>query len=183
MNEWIRAQSKARGGASTTLLIVGLSSVAIVMGVVGFVAGINARRAVDALRSDIETQGETLGALNENVGRVIGQMQQAVRQDIQRMDDRLNAMVGKVNKLSDARPVAATPAPVAAAADTAAPVSTSEPAPAAAPRASGKTYTVEEGDTFSRIAGKVGVSLSALIKANHDIDPQRIRVGQKINLP
>jgi LysM repeat protein len=183
MNEWIRDQSRARGGASTTLLIVGLSSVAIVIGVVGFVAGVNARRAVDALRLDLENQGITLGELNENVSRVVGQMQHAVRQDLQSMDERLNAMVGKVNKLTEARPAPAARDMVVAGPAAVAPVSAPAPASEAAPKVSGKTYTVEEGDTFSRIAGKVGVSLPALIKANHDVDPQRIRVGQKINLP
>ena len=47
------------------------------------------------------------------------------------------------------------------------------------------TYTVQPGDTLSRIAAKQGVSMSALMKANQ-LTPQQakmIRVGQKLKLP
>ena len=49
--------------------------------------------------------------------------------------------------------------------------------------ATGGSYTVEAGDNFSRIAKKVGVSLGALLEANPDADPRRLRIGQTINLP
>lgn len=45
-------------------------------------------------------------------------------------------------------------------------------------------YTVKAGDTLSSIAQEHGVSLNALISANPQIsNPDRIEVGQQINLP
>lgn len=44
-------------------------------------------------------------------------------------------------------------------------------------------YTIESGDTFARIAAKTGVSLQALLDANSDTDPRRLRIGQQIKIP
>jgi len=46
------------------------------------------------------------------------------------------------------------------------------------------TYTVKPGDNLSRIATRNGVSLAQLLQANPQIkDPNRISVGDQINLP
>lgn len=46
------------------------------------------------------------------------------------------------------------------------------------------TYTVKSGDSLGRIATHHGLSLGALLRANPQIDdPDRISVGQKINVP
>ena len=46
------------------------------------------------------------------------------------------------------------------------------------------TYTVKPGDNLSRIAQRNGVSLAQLLQANPQIkDPNRISVGDEINLP
>ena len=49
---------------------------------------------------------------------------------------------------------------------------------------SGGTYIVQSGDTLSGIASRHGVSLNALLGANPQItNPDRIQLGQQINLP
>ena len=50
-------------------------------------------------------------------------------------------------------------------------------------RRPGGSYTIKAGDTFGRIADKTGVNLQALLDANPDADPRRLRIGQVINLP
>lgn len=51
-----------------------------------------------------------------------------------------------------------------------------------APPAAG-TYTVTKGDTPQSIAGKLGVSVSDLLKANDNLDPRKLRVGQVLKAP
>lgn len=56
--------------------------------------------------------------------------------------------------------------------------------PGQQPGQSRRTYVVQRGDTLSGIARRFGVSLSALIRANPQIDdPDRIFPGQVINIP
>ncbi len=47
----------------------------------------------------------------------------------------------------------------------------------------GVTYTVQAGDTLSRIASRYGVTLQALVEANNIGDPSLIRVGQVLVIP
>ncbi len=49
--------------------------------------------------------------------------------------------------------------------------------------AEGDTYTVQAGDSLSRIAQRHGISASELAKANNISDPNRIRVGQALIIP
>jgi LysM repeat protein len=53
---------------------------------------------------------------------------------------------------------------------------------AAAPAVEGG-YAVEAGDTPEKIAKKLGVKLQALMDANPGIDPKRLQIGQKLNVP
>lgn len=48
---------------------------------------------------------------------------------------------------------------------------------------SGLTYTVKSGDTLSAIAAQYGLSYQVLADCNGIIDPNLIRVGQKIKIP
>jgi LysM repeat protein len=48
---------------------------------------------------------------------------------------------------------------------------------------SGRTHTIQAGDTFQRIAREHNVSLQALLDANPDADPRRLRIGMEIIIP
>ncbi|MFZ5810514.1 MAG: LysM peptidoglycan-binding domain-containing protein [Thermodesulfobacteriota bacterium] len=45
------------------------------------------------------------------------------------------------------------------------------------------TYTVTKGDTPQSIAGKLGISVSDLLRANDNLDPRKLRVGQVLKTP
>jgi LysM repeat protein len=45
------------------------------------------------------------------------------------------------------------------------------------------TYTVKSGDSLAKIARANGVTLAEIVAANPGVDPKRLKVGQKINLP
>jgi LysM repeat protein len=49
--------------------------------------------------------------------------------------------------------------------------------------AEGGTHTVSRGETLASIAAKYGVSVSAMLAANHIADPNLIKVGQKLVVP
>lgn len=55
--------------------------------------------------------------------------------------------------------------------------------PAAASSAASRTHTVKAGETPSFIARKYGVKLGALMAANPNLDPRRLRVGQILRVP
>lgn len=46
-----------------------------------------------------------------------------------------------------------------------------------------KKHTIQSGDTFGKLAKKYGVSVSAIISANPDANPSRLKVGQEIVIP
>ena len=46
-----------------------------------------------------------------------------------------------------------------------------------------KQYTIKKGDTLSKIARANGTTLSEMKKANPNIDPDKLRIGQTIKLP
>ncbi len=48
---------------------------------------------------------------------------------------------------------------------------------------SGRTYIVQKGDTPAKIAKKLKVSASALLKLNGVDDPKKLKPGQKLRIP
>ena len=75
------------------------------------------------------------------------------------------------------KPAAATAASTAPAAADAAPAASA--AVAAAP----VVHTVKRGEYLSGISKKYNVKMSAIVAANPGLDPNRIRIGQKLNIP
>ncbi len=55
--------------------------------------------------------------------------------------------------------------------------------PVTPPEAAGSQYTVVKGDTLGKIAKAQGVTLKALEAANPDVQPTKLKVGQKLTLP
>jgi LysM repeat protein len=50
-------------------------------------------------------------------------------------------------------------------------------------QSAGRFHVIQSGDTFSKVAKIYGVSLNALMKANKQLNPKALRVGQKIVIP
>ena len=55
-------------------------------------------------------------------------------------------------------------------------------APPAAP-AGATEYTIAQGDTFSALAKKFGLKVKAIENANPGVDPAKLKIGQKIQIP
>jgi LysM repeat protein len=46
-----------------------------------------------------------------------------------------------------------------------------------------QTYTIQQGDTLSYIAGQFGVTVEAIVAANGLANPDAIQAGQKVIIP
>lgn len=46
-----------------------------------------------------------------------------------------------------------------------------------------KAYKIQNGDTFAKLAKKFNVSIDALLKANPQANPSRLKIGQEIVIP
>ena len=58
-----------------------------------------------------------------------------------------------------------------------------EPTPPTPPEPTVVEYTIQKGDTFSTIAPKFHISVAALKAANPTVDPAKLQIGKKINIP
>lgn len=58
-----------------------------------------------------------------------------------------------------------------------------EPVPPTPPSVLASEYAIQKGDTFSTIAPKFHVSVAALKAANPTVDPAKLQIGKKINIP
>ncbi|HEX4646974.1 MAG TPA: LysM peptidoglycan-binding domain-containing protein [Verrucomicrobiae bacterium] len=79
-------------------------------------------------------------------------------------------------------PASASAAPIARAGSIQ-PALSSSSRQALAAGATGKTHTVKAGENPSAIARKYGISLGALEAANPQMKPNRLQVGQTLNIP
>jgi LysM repeat protein len=78
-------------------------------------------------------------------------------------------------------------APTAAPAPQPSPMTTVAPQPATAaglnPPGATTEYVIAKGDTLGAIARKNGISLKTLMEANPGVNPKKLKVGQKVQVP
>ena len=58
-----------------------------------------------------------------------------------------------------------------------------DPIPAPPTAGTAKEYTIVKGDYFEKIAKANGVTIAAIEKANPGVDPKKLKLGQKIQIP
>jgi len=85
---------------------------------------------------------------------------------------------------TNAPPIETNLPPVATNLPPVAPVATNlPPVTPVVPEANGAEYTVVKGDTLGKIAKAHGVTLKALEAANPNVQPTKLKVGQKLTIP
>lgn len=73
--------------------------------------------------------------------------------------------------------------PLAKPGDTKATAKPASPLAAEGGPVTGKEYVIEEGDTFYALGRKFGVTMEAILAANPQVDPRRMKNGTKIVIP
>lgn len=165
------------GSTSTgSFLVTGLAILGILLGGAGLYAGLSGRGA-DGERenrlSELEQRMERLsGAIEELNGQIRG-LHHNTRTALQGLNEQIIAVRQEIR---GPRPVSPTPASAqqtsGSTAATPAPVTTQS-----------KSYTIRAGDVLAKIAKDHGTTVDAILKANPGLNPNKIKVGQVINVP
>ncbi len=152
------------GGLGLILAIVALVKLGQVKKLAATVDGLN--NQVSSMAGDVSTAKDTANRANSSVSNLATQTQRGF--------DAVTAEIGNIrtdlNKLATAKTAAPKAKDGAVAKEGA----------AAGP---GGDYTVKAGDYPAKIARAHGISTDALMAANPGIDPTKLKVGQKLNLP
>jgi LysM repeat protein len=200
MEEDIEASS------GSSMMSIALAMLAFVLGGAGLYFGISAKQQITPLTasvdegtsssarlekrlSSLETQ---LTELSTELGRLKGSVQRAGRETSQALRDASSSKQTATANREELIKLATAMQSLAKARAGSSSGTRSPVAPASASSGSGTTssgnasasvYTIRSGDTFGKIAAENGVSLDAILDANPDADPRRLRIGQEINLP
>lgn len=163
------------GGSSLgSYVVTGLAIVGIALGGSALYVGLNGRSGTskqDDRISELEQKVEQLsGATEELQGQIRGLYNQT-RTQLDSLANQLNSMRDEV------KPKAATATTVVA------PANGGDAAPPLPPTGTGKTYTVRAGDYPAKIAKANNITVNALMKANPGVQPDKLKVGQNLNLP
>lgn len=134
---------------------------------------------IESLQNETTELKKSLAAIKTRMRIDRDNQEKAVRE----ISDAINTNRQQINK--NIREIAAIPEQVLAPPPE--PESEPEPdtsEPAAERNTGGNTlHTIQPGDTFGKLSREYGVSLSAILKANPTVNPNRLQIGQKVVIP
>lgn len=131
----------------------------------------------DSLISQLNAELKRVGASIENVAKSSQNNRDLIEELAERSSKRITQEEPAQNRQQAARQA---PERTAAAEQ---PAQQTQTAEQPAQNGESKKYKIQSGDTFAKLAKKHGVSLDAIIAANPDANPSRLKVGQEINIP
>jgi LysM repeat protein len=192
---------------SGSMIPIALAVLGIVLGTAGLYFGFNANKRLNPINTSIQESSTSAAEIEKSVtffdARIAELEEQILEQS--KMLNRLRAyssqseqsvkkLVGELNKnreqivktAKQLNEIKAGGVQISTASDTSsgqsAQVSNNvDNSPAKFEKE--RTYVIESGDYFSKIAVKFGVSVQAIIDANPDADPRRLAIGQEIVIP
>ena len=174
----------SRENNSNYLPIAGvlLGVIALAFACIAFVKANAANKAIAADADEIakidtvESTANSAAQSAQTAVANINKLDTSLSDNFNQITTKFGSIDASIAKLQEA----AKPAPKAAKASKSAPAGEGS-APGTV--SSDGTYTIKSGDSLAKIARANGVSLADLEAANPGIDPKRLKVGQKINLP
>jgi LysM repeat protein len=197
--------------SGASMVPLALALLAIVLGGAGLYFGLSANQQlsplsesinegsssaarIDKQLSGIDTRITELSAQHNELAKTVDrlrlygsqseQMLKQVAGGVNSNRDELVKLAGKMRELASSG--APSPSATSATSATSAQSNTGGSGNSRSESAStggASTYKIQSGDTFAKIANQLGVSLDALLEANTDADPRRLRIGQEINIP
>ena len=156
----------------------------VILGAISLVVGIFAMVNANKVKATVTAQGDEIariGTIENEVRSAASKsetdmrnLRDGVQNALNQVGTEIGAIRAQMTKMEEqmkARPAAPAGGTKGAAA-----------APTGVRNADG-TYTIAAGDTLAKVATKFGVRLDAILAENPGIEPNRLRVGQKIRLP
>ena len=157
------------GGSSFgSYVVTGLAIIGIALGGSALYVGIKSR-SEHALKDDRISE---LERKLDRFGGATDELQGQIRGLYNQTRTAVDGLANQIATLKEAAPARASAA---------APTASASTETAAAP--SGKTYTVRAGDFPARIAKANNITVDTLLKANPGVKPEKLKVGQVLNLP
>ncbi|HLP09540.1 MAG TPA: LysM peptidoglycan-binding domain-containing protein [Opitutaceae bacterium] len=159
---------------------LGLGALACVLAVVAIVKAGQVKTLkteVDSLNNQVQSVAGDVSAAKDTANRAnsfASSLAKQTQDGFNQVSGAMETMRADINKLATAR---TAPAPKAGKEGAAAGAAGAEKA------GPGGDYTVKAGDTPAKIARAHGVSIDAIMAANPGLEPTKLKVGQKINLP
>ncbi len=172
-----------RSSNTMVYVAVGVAVVGVIAGIIGAVRGAGAARdaaAFDARLKDLERR---LGEVATGSEQLTTQMNNFVRNANQTLGDFGQRIAKAERDLRALDEKLATPSSVPASARSAAGTTTTTGSGGTAAAPSGKVHEVKAGETMEKIARQLNISLADLLRLNPQVDPKRMKVGTKLNLP
>lgn len=197
-------------GGGNAFIPIAIALAGAVVGIVAIIVALTRSGPSDALTAELETLRQTnlaltariselekfkASAARENPERKVNELQTSVQtafnqveaaftQTNQRVSANSEKIAEVVKTLNEWATRGSTPTATRSTATT----QTRGTAPTEVSGAGGTTaaareHTIESGDTFSRLAKRYNVSISAILEANPDVDPRRLLPGQRIRIP
>lgn len=154
------------------VLAIVLAVAGIAVGGVGLAQAKKAQAAIGA----IELQSKQAVAAGEQARGDLAEFSQRVSRAFTATDQRLGVLTQQIGALEQR---SAPPPPPAAGVRPPASAATPDETPAP----SGRVHVVESRELLATIARKYGKTVKDFERVNPGLDPNRIRVGQKLNVP
>ena len=135
---------------------------------------------VDSIALQLEsiksTDNSRVADLAKEINSAMGQVGQALQKQAGQIEENRKAIEEVARRANSARRSDA-----ASASETA--QSSSNGASAQAQNTGARTHVNQSGDTFAKLAVKYKVSVDAIINANPDLNPSRLKIGQEVVIP
>lgn len=138
---------------------------------------------IDTRIKDLSAQNAQLKETIQRLGRESSQTLREAKQAGAGVQSNRGELIELAQKLSQLATSGSAPAASTSRTEAASTGNGTSTTETLASSGSASIYKILSGDTFGKIASQKGVRLDALLEANPDTDPRRLRIGQEINIP